>query len=70
MGRRLGRAEPGFALTRGNSASKNLNITFTATRKGFKDKLILYSNTIYATNTRRGDSSTTANVISGGRATT
>jgi len=57
----------GFALTRGNSASKNLNIAFTATRKGFKDKLILYSNTIYATNDQTGAiSSTTANVISGG----
>jgi len=57
----------GFALTRGNSASKNLNIAFTATRKGFKDKLILYSNTIYATNDQKGATpSTTANVISGG----
>ena len=57
----------GFALTRGNSASKNLNIAFTATRKGFKDKLILYSNTIYATNDQKGAKpSTTANVISGG----
>ena len=56
----------GFALTRGNSASKNLNIAFTATRKGFKDKLILYTNTIYATNDKEGQSSTTANTISGG----
>ena len=56
----------GFALTRGNSASKNLNIAFTATRKGFEDKLILYSNTIYATNDQKGATpSTTANVISG-----
>jgi len=44
----------GFALTRGNSASKNLNIAFTAARKGFKDKLSLYSNTIYATNDQSG----------------
>ena len=57
----------GFALTRGNSASRNLNIAFTATRKGFKDKLILYSNTIYATNDLKGAKpSTTANVIGGG----
>ena len=57
----------GFALTRGNSASKNLNIAFTATRKGFKDKLILYTNTIYATNDQKGaDPSTTANTIGGG----
>jgi len=57
----------GFALTRGNSASKNLNIAFTATRKGFKDKLILYTNTIYATNDQTGaNPSTTANTIAGG----
>lgn len=57
----------GFALTRGNSATKNLNIAFTATRKGFKDKLILYSNTIYATNDVEGATpSTTANTIGGG----
>jgi putative salt-induced outer membrane protein len=57
----------GFALTRGNSASKNLNIAFAATRKGLKDKLMLYSNTIYATNDQQGASpSTTANAIGGG----
>jgi len=57
----------GFALTRGNSASKNLNIAFTATRKGFKDKLSLYSNSIYATNDQEGATpSTTANSIGGG----
>jgi len=54
----------GFALTRGNSESKNLNIAFTATRKGSKDKLILYTNTIYATNDQI--SSTTANTVGGG----
>lgn len=57
----------GFALTRGNSASKNLNIAFNAARKGFKDKLILYSNAIYATNDQEGAvPSTTANAIGGG----
>lgn len=57
----------GFALTRGNSASKNLNIAFLATRKGFRDKLILYSNSIYATNDLTGATpSTTANAIGGG----
>ena len=57
----------GFALTRGNSATKNLNIAFNATRKGFHDKLSLYENSIYSTN----DLSTasphiTANAIGGG----
>ncbi|MBI3477959.1 MAG: DUF481 domain-containing protein [Acidobacteria bacterium] len=57
----------GFALTRGNSASKNLNIAFAATRKGFKDKLSLYSTSVYATNDKEGASpSTTANAIGGG----
>jgi putative salt-induced outer membrane protein YdiY len=57
----------GFALTRGNSASKNLNIAFNATRKGFKDKLILYFNSIYAANDQKGATpSTTANAIGGG----
>ena len=57
----------GFALTRGNSATKNLNIAFLAVRKGFKDKLSLYSNSIYATNDVSGASpSTTANAIGGG----
>ena len=40
----------GFALTRGNSETKNLNIVFNASRKGLRDKLSLYTNSIYATN--------------------
>ena len=57
----------GFALTRGNSETKNLNIAFNATRKGFHDKLILYTNSIYATNDLPTASPhTTANAIGGG----
>ena len=57
----------GFALTRGNSETKSLNLAFTATRKGFKDKLILYSNSIYATNdVSTASPHTTANAIGGG----
>jgi putative salt-induced outer membrane protein YdiY len=57
----------GFALTRGNSQTKNLNIAFTAVRKGFKDKLGLYMNSIYATNDLETASPhTTANAIGGG----
>jgi putative salt-induced outer membrane protein YdiY len=40
----------GFAVTRGNSATKNVNVAFNSTRKGFYDKLTLYWNSIYATN--------------------
>jgi len=43
----------GFALTRGNSETKNLNIAFNAVRKGFHDKLTLYTNSIYAAKLRR-----------------
>jgi putative salt-induced outer membrane protein YdiY len=57
----------GFALTRGNSETKNLNIAFAATRKGFRDKLILYTNSVYATNDLPTASPhTTANAIGGG----
>lgn len=57
----------GFAVTRGNSETKNLNLAFTATRKGFKDKLGLYANSIYATNDLSTASPhTTANSVGGG----
>jgi putative salt-induced outer membrane protein len=57
----------GFALTRGNSETKNLNIAFNATRKGFHDKLTLYTNSIYAANDLPTASPhTTANAIGGG----
>jgi putative salt-induced outer membrane protein len=57
----------GFAVTRGNSETKNLNIAFNAARKGFHDKLALYVNSIYAANDLSTASPhTTANVIGGG----
>ena len=57
----------GFALTRGNSETKNLNIALAATRKGFRDKLLLYTNSVYATNDLPTASPhTTANAIGGG----
>lgn len=57
----------GFALTRGNSETKNLNIGFNAVRKGFRDKLTLAATTIYATNDLPTASPhTTANVAGGG----
>jgi len=45
-----GGANVGFALTRGNSQSKNLALAFNANRKTLHDKLALYANSVYATN--------------------
>jgi putative salt-induced outer membrane protein len=57
----------GFALTRGNSQTKNLNTAFTAVRKGAHDKLGLYANSIFASNDLEGVTPhTTANTIGGG----
>lgn len=57
----------GLAVTRGNSQTKNLNIAFNSIRKGFRDKLTLYTNSIYATNDLSTASPhTTANSIGGG----
>jgi len=57
----------GFAVTRGNSETKNLNIAFNAARTGFHDKLILYTNSVYATNDLPTASPhTTANSTGGG----
>ena len=57
----------GFAITRGNSETKNLNIGFNALRTGFHDKLTLYTNSIYATNdVSTASPHTTANTIGGG----
>ena len=57
----------GFAVTRGNSETKNLNIAFNGARTGFHDKLTLYANSIYATNDLRAASPhTTANSNGGG----
>jgi len=57
----------GFALTRGNSQSKNLSLGFTADRKTLRDMVTLYANSVYATNDLPGAApSTTANAIFGG----
>ncbi len=65
-----GGANLGFALTAGNSETKNLNIGLNATRTGFHDKLTLYENSIYASaskvNLQPGASVTTANSNGGG----
>jgi len=57
----------GFALTRGNSETKNLSIGFVATRQTLHDKLGAYSNIVYASNDAPGAvPSTTANTAGGG----
>src|SRR5215472_14990922 len=57
----------GFALTRGNSETKNLSIGFLASRQTLTDKLGLYANSVYATNDAPGAvPGTTANAAGGG----
>jgi putative salt-induced outer membrane protein len=62
-----GGANIGFALTGGNSETKNLAIAFTADRKTSHDEIALYANTIYATNDAAGAvPNVTANATQGG----
>lgn len=57
----------GFAMTRGNSETKNLGLVFTADRKTLHDHLGLYANSVFATNDAPGTvSSTTADSNQGG----
>ena len=60
----------GFALTAGNSETKNLNIGFNAVRTGFHDKLTLYETSIYSTTGKLAlepiPTQTTANSNAGG----
>lgn len=57
----------GFALTRGNSETKNLSLAFTGDRKGNHDEITMYANTVYATNDAPGATpGVTANVTQGG----
>ncbi len=62
-----GGANIAFALTRGNSQTKNLALSFTAVRETFHDKLGLYEESVYATNDAPGAvPATTANSIQAG----
>lgn len=60
----------GFAVTTGNSETKNLNVAFNAVRTGFRDKLTLHANSIYAVNDKvvapLTGPQTTANSTGGG----
>jgi putative salt-induced outer membrane protein YdiY len=62
-----GGANVGFALTRGNSDTKNLALAFTADRKTTHDEISMYANTVYSTNDAAGATpSVTANTIQSG----
>jgi putative salt-induced outer membrane protein YdiY len=61
-----GGANVGFALTAGNSETKNLALAFTGDRKSLKDHVALYANSVYATSTTAGVNGTTANSIQSG----
>jgi putative salt-induced outer membrane protein len=57
----------GFALTGGNSETKNLSVGFLAARQTLRDKLSAYANSVYASNDAAGAiPSTTANAAGGG----
>jgi putative salt-induced outer membrane protein len=57
----------GFALTRGNSQTKNLSIGFLAARQTQHDKLTAYASSVYASNDAAGAvPTTTANTSGGG----
>jgi putative salt-induced outer membrane protein YdiY len=70
LGGWAGGVNVGFAVTAGNSETKNLNIAFNAVRTGFHDKLTLYTNSIYAVNDKitptQPTAVTTANSVGGG----
>jgi len=60
-------ANVGFALTRGNSETKNLALAFTADRKTLHDDISMYANSVYATNDAPGAlPGTTADTTQGG----
>lgn len=62
-----GGANVGFALTRGNSETKNLALAFTADRKTTHDEIDMYANSVYSTNDAAGATpSVTANTIQSG----
>ena len=62
-----GGANVGFALTGGNSETKNLTLAFVADRKTLHDHWGLYANSVYATNDAPGAvPDTTANAVQAG----
>jgi hypothetical protein len=63
----VGGANVSFALTRGNSETKNLALAFTGDRKTLRDHLGLYANSVYTTSDAPAAvPNITANAIQGG----
>lgn len=67
----VGGVNLGFAITAGNSETKNLNVAFNSARTGLHDKMTLYENSVYAVNGKINrqpisPSQTTANSNGGG----
>jgi putative salt-induced outer membrane protein YdiY len=56
----------GYAATRGNSSTNNLNVSATATRATTRDKIEADFTSLYASNGTTGKSVVTANAIRGG----
>jgi putative salt-induced outer membrane protein YdiY len=56
----------GYAATRGNSSTNNLNVSATATRATTRDKTEATFTSLYASNGTTGQSVVTANAIRGG----
>ncbi len=62
-----GGANVGFALTAGNSETKNFALAFTGDRKALNDHIGLFANSVFATNNSPGvTSGVTANSIQSG----
>ena len=63
----VGGVDLGFALTRGNSETQNLNLAFIADRKTTRDHIGLYTNSVFASNDEPGAvPGTTAESTQGG----
>ncbi len=61
-----GSADVGLSLTQGNSDTTSLAFGFAAHRKTSRDRIGVYANSVYASNSTTGLTLTTANAIRGG----
>lgn len=61
-----GTADAGLNLTRGNASTSTLALGMNAARTTPRDRITVYANSLYATNSTTGVDLTTANAIRGG----
>lgn len=61
-----GAADVGLSLSKGNSDTTSLAFAFNAARKTTRDRIGVYANSLYASNSTSGASITTANAVRGG----